>query len=1061
MFKKEPIRRDSMNYGGFDSGYTPRDRDRGRSYNNDYDPSAKQTHQKEDKMSKEDEQNQVEIRHKEIWKFLKSNEYPPNWEDLGSQRGPYEDIEKNGPSDNNFLHWLADKVKGKKVPLDQVLFFEHLIIQRPQMLAEPNEDSQTPLALLIELSPILAFSALNIWVPPELYEDKFSSRQCSGCKSNPTSTTSCRLREIRPAMLEHCARPGTANIDITAKGGNACLLNIIDVEKLEKTNERMKEALIQGIGHVPHCSASASEFPDDCDSTRRFEFFANLLKRKMLSSISSGPGTQDRRLPKLTALKMLWDASSCSENVFLKCHDSRKRSLLHIAVELYSPNEKNEVDHKFVHDIIEILIESCPKSIYSKPDPRVEKTSYDLLKEYEADVEKREARAAELREQRSLESRGLGRTAADRQNGSAVAFPARGNQPSDNRMTHVPAAKEGTEPHSKLHCIRKTKNLMKMICIGGIGVEKTKPEKLKYLYGNRDELQICLNLGETTSRPLGTKYLDVLKQQLGDYEEILESVNLPGAPIRDQSIQSGLGYPSSHGGQQLRNSEFPSSNQAAQKDQYVETFKWLRKQKVKKIFKVQVNEIDDPLHPQIIPHSNYAIRKCLEGFEVETFDWKKYDICSETILRAAPNVRVVHLYSTANTAVLRGWAAADGLVKLKRNFHDANDCRGYEETLKRNLGAELPGIRIKFNYRSGHGSRTNLFNPQMEARYDSSFLHMKQSSWIQQLSLCQKFIYDRIKDISSFPDIKKPEVKVAILDDGISWDFLQNQALIGELQRSIKGKTHRGDSQPFIRDDVNTNHGTEMAACVRSVCPMATLFIQRLDDKMGDSSQSYITSATRAIEDAVSQGVDIISMSWSFAPKVEDEKAIKSFVDAIDDAAKKNIIIMAAIPNKSDPGEQKDRLPASLMRSVIRIGCVGEGNSVPWAPGTDNRFFLFPGAGVHLEHGDHDPHISSTSVSTALAAGFAALMLYFPKVQQAYSAAFLSADEANTWGINTDANKTMAAAFGRLSTNKNGNRSCVNLSSNFIDDTVSLSDENGINTFLTRRCARLFDPSFS
>jgi hypothetical protein len=65
------------------------------------------------------------------------------------------------------------------------------------------------------------------------------------------------------------------------------------------------------------------------------------------------------------------------------------------------------------------------------------------------------------------------------------------------------------------------------------------------------------------------------------------------------------------------------------------------------------------------PHSDEAIEQALSGFDVEDWDWKKVNICSETIRTVAPNVRYVCLYTDGNNAVLREWSATDGLVLLK------------------------------------------------------------------------------------------------------------------------------------------------------------------------------------------------------------------------------------------------------------------------------------------------------------------------------------------------------------------------------------------------------------
>lgn len=102
-------------------------------------------------------------------------------------------------------------------------------------------------------------------------------------------------------------------------------------------------------------------------------------------------------------------------------------------------------------------------------------------------------------------------------------------------------------------------------------------------------------------------------------------------------------------------------------DPYIGIFQWLREEKVEKIFTVDVDDDGNQ------PHTNATIRQCLNGpcrdgrlrdFNIEIWKWKKFDICSDTIYKAAPAAREVYLYSHGNTAVLRSWAAEGGIAKL-------------------------------------------------------------------------------------------------------------------------------------------------------------------------------------------------------------------------------------------------------------------------------------------------------------------------------------------------------------------------------------------------------------
>lgn len=87
-------------------------------------------------------------------------------------------------------------------------------------------------------------------------------------------------------------------------------------------------------------------------------------------------------------------------------------------------------------------------------------------------------------------------------------------------------------------------------------------------------------------------------------------------------------------------------------------FSWLRRKKVERILKVIVDDLEDP------PHSDKAIEECLTNFHVEILDWRKVDLCPETIFIACPNVRQLYLRWSGNRAILRAWGEPDGLARL-------------------------------------------------------------------------------------------------------------------------------------------------------------------------------------------------------------------------------------------------------------------------------------------------------------------------------------------------------------------------------------------------------------
>jgi hypothetical protein len=88
-------------------------------------------------------------------------------------------------------------------------------------------------------------------------------------------------------------------------------------------------------------------------------------------------------------------------------------------------------------------------------------------------------------------------------------------------------------------------------------------------------------------------------------------------------------------------------------------FEWLKRGGVKRVLDVIVEDMEEP-------HSDDVILKCLDTLQVETWNWKRPDISSELIFRAAgESVKVAHLHCSGLHSVLRSWSAPDGLPKLK------------------------------------------------------------------------------------------------------------------------------------------------------------------------------------------------------------------------------------------------------------------------------------------------------------------------------------------------------------------------------------------------------------
>ena len=170
------------------------------------------------------------------------------------------------------------------------------------------------------------------------------------------------------------------------------------------------------------------------------------------------------------------------------------------------------------------------------------------------------------------------------------------------------------------------------------------------------ERHIEFDLSSLPRPSISSTYLTRLENHL-KFEDSLQYVALPKL-----KIELAKGSSSTHSNTEAtENPATPPSSKEADGlglTDLTVVFKWLKKNGVKRIIKVIV--VDDGE----IAHSDQAIEDCLEGIEIDVWDWKKPDICSETIHKAAKNVREVHLYCTGSNTVLRSWSSEQGLAKL-------------------------------------------------------------------------------------------------------------------------------------------------------------------------------------------------------------------------------------------------------------------------------------------------------------------------------------------------------------------------------------------------------------
>ncbi|KKO97684.1 hypothetical protein THAR02_10213 [Trichoderma harzianum] len=350
-------------------------------------------------------------------------------------------------------------------------------------------------------------------------------------------------------------------------------------------------------------------------------------------------------------------------------------------------------------------------------------------------------------------------------------------------------------------------------------------------------------------------------------------------------------------------------------------FFWLKHEiKVKKIVEVVVDdgagEEESPNDISEIgkkPHSDQAIIECLKGLAVETLNWKRMDIPAEVIIEGAgKNVRRLHLYCSGSQAVLQSWADSNGLSKLENGFEEQDWLKCMDE-----------------------------FADIMEAveqQPDSASIGIQKST--------------------------RP-IRVALIDDGVKTSYagLDNNIHTGRSgwQQSDSPTTQTENSQwEHFRNynSSHTGHGTVMAYYIKRVCPRVSLYVAKLDCKPhrgGASGYSAnvtfsIDSVAQAIEWAVEQDVDIISMSWAI--EKGNTPPYNRLWDAVQHAVEKNIILFCANPDRGTGYTEIDTYP--LFLGPGHIICVGAAtqSGVRWNQIDANdktcKFFL-PGVELGIQ----------------------------------------------------------------------------------------------------------------
>lgn len=259
------------------------------------------------------------------------------------------------------------------------------------------------------------------------------------------------------------------------------------------------------------------------------------------------------------------------------------------------------------------------------------------------------------------------------------------------------------------------------------------------------------------------------------------------------------------------------------------------------------------------------------------------------------------------------------------------------------------------------------------------------------------------------------------------------------------GKTERPWHQ-------STNgHGTVMANMIVRINPWVSLDVMKIQDSItyipgGKTRTIYAESAARAIKGAIIRKADIISMSWTIrklakkssgAPntvqaigtgaeykKSSEEVAMEALQKAIEQARSEKILMFCSAADDIQL-LGRESLPFSAAQDCIfRIGAaMPKGQRDPTSEDVKSISYFFPGNQVAEARNPRSSkpveYHDGSSVSTALAAGLASLIMYCTNVVKTYYEAVKENDlktreTITDWGLKLRSHKNMRTAFDNI-----------------------------------------------
>ncbi|UKZ60117.1 uncharacterized protein TrAtP1_001403 [Trichoderma atroviride] len=440
------------------------------------------------------------------------------------------------------------------------------------------------------------------------------------------------------------------------------------------------------------------------------------------------------------------------------------------------------------------------------------------------------------------------------------------------------------------------------------------------------------------------------------------------------------------------------------------TLDWLKNVKnVKHIIELTV------LDRLVNPHDEVIIGTYVKQFEVEALNWRLLDLSISVFKNsnsdennALQQLRELHLYTGGKRAVISHWLSDDGIRSLTnlttleiyvvQDLANKDKCDAIATFIEGEFGKlskEINGQREKMRQEN-----IRPWNPTKEREADLGEIAERAVPKLSRfIKGYQIYTQERSGSVTFRP------TRVAVIDNGIfsfsplvKTPAILNATNISETSSALNstesleinsnapngyqnGKGGRPktlwsrikNGRSFVDDESSLSpwlfasdpHGTQMANLICAIDPCCDLYVA----KVAEGRSGIIPARVeRAIKWAISQNVDIISMSFSIL------EGTQGLANACADAWHNGIIILCSTP---DEGLNTEKSCISGYSDTMTITACDEfGILSPNAP-PDYNYAI---KGIDVAAGkvpflDSKDCISGSSVSTAIAAGLSSLIL--------------------------------------------------------------------------------------